>query len=990
MHRLPARRWSVTLMILVVGLLLGSVPVAAQITSTARPDLGDAPTGSNSFDQTMEAYPNVIARFPTVATTVGASGPLHRNPVLNYHLGPSISAEEQADSGVDSDDVNNIDPENNSADNDAFDDGLDLPTRMGHCVLHELSYRVTSMSAAQPYVNVWIDWNRDGAWSDATFTCPDGEVVPEWAVQNQRLTLNSAGFHDLTLSIRTWRPDLDAPAWLRISLSDVPAPSAAGNGPLGGYAEGETEDYLIEPAGNPERLPAPIINSVEFEAIPGDTGETFIFLPMVRNGALAQSIFQASDLPIANPGGQLREVAVAHVGGAPRTDNRAIIVTAAGTGAAVRLSSWTVNNNPSTPVYLKDSPNLIGIDVQLHVLTPTENPKAQYNLLISAIRRNGNLWLSTWRLNTNGDFTLLSTRGYGSNADVQVNAYGIAHRELTRTNGTTFFQVATPVLAADNQMRMITWSVNPTTGFISGLHDSGDWEGTPDPNTQLSTAWIPGGGLLPPHFAVSYRSSNGVIQNYFWAVNGLGVPSYNGHGISGLDIRGNNPVTVSGQSVAIAPLTGVGFLAAVRDSTSTLPRLISWENQPDCRGDEGCFAVPHFISDQNADNSPNTLGVTLPAPTLTTNRALLRDTKTSNPLFVRNIGSTNFQGIASVTKVMTLIVTLDAIAAGTAGFDDIVTTSAAAAAIGGSQLGLEEGETQSLRTLLHGLMVNSGNDASIAIAEHIGGSEADFVILMNERASALNLSSTIYCQPSGGCFSTPADQVALWEAVHTNPLFQQFAGEVSYAGCGESAGGSIVCHVINKTLNSYPGLESDKGGSLGFFCNNETSTSGVPLCSSGGCLTSQATRMNRTLIQTILQPQPLSANRGPDSRALFDYGYRLLFTPDARGAAQSVSLAAAADFDIDAVSSTLAVSAVIDGQTVRLRSWGAQPATGVLEQVGCATRAITTLTASTRQPAISTVEVVLQSSLSADGNYLVGHRNGTTLQLRMWRLGFKI
>ena len=97
---------------------------------------------------------------------------------------------------------------------------------------------------------------------------------------------------------------------------------------------------------------------------------------------------------------------------------------------------------------------------------------------------------------------------------------------------------------------------------------------------------------------------------------------------------------------------------------------------------------------------------------------------------------------ASVTKVMTLILIFDALASGKIRLEDEVVTSAYAKSMGGSQVYLEEGEKQTVDTLIKCIMVSSGNDASVAMAEYIAGSESGFVQMMNERAASLGMENT--------------------------------------------------------------------------------------------------------------------------------------------------------------------------------------------------------------------------------------------------------
>ena len=104
---------------------------------------------------------------------------------------------------------------------------------------------------------------------------------------------------------------------------------------------------------------------------------------------------------------------------------------------------------------------------------------------------------------------------------------------------------------------------------------------------------------------------------------------------------------------------------------------------------------------------------------------------------------------ASVTKTMTILLTLEAIDDGRISLEDTVTVSAAAASMGGSQVFLEEGERMNVDTMLKCMIVSSANDASVALAEHIAGSEASFVIMMNERAKELGCTASNFENATG-------------------------------------------------------------------------------------------------------------------------------------------------------------------------------------------------------------------------------------------------
>lgn len=979
----PSREFLIKRALIVVALIalmLLVYPVSRSAGQTrGTPDYGDAPDSNNGLEQAMEAYPGTNARFPTAT-----AGPFHHNVELAYHLGRGISGEDGAVSGHDADGFNNLDPANNSADHDAFDDGLRLPEALPHCQEVELTFQVTvivTTSVTASYLNVWMDWNRNGTWAEEVLPeCPDGSPVGEWAVANHPLGSLGPGMHTITVPVMVWNPDPEREMWLRVSLSDGETPHSDGRGPDGGYRLGETEDYLLPPL--PERIPVvtpSLPDPVSFDELvsPPPPGPYRIDLPVVvKHGSSGEE---------GLPGGRLHEVDAAHIGGtgSPVTP---LVATAAGTGYAVRLSSWTLPHSlDAAPQHLQDSATLPGYDVKLETLIEW---RFDYNLLVSAQLRDGDLWLTSWRIGGDGVFHKLDTKGYGRNAGVRIRAYDITHRRILRESMLHRFQVVTPILSETDEPRFITWSVHPDTGLISGQYDSGDWGGEPGPTTQLSVAFIEGDSWTGPYYVVGYRNSRSNLESYFWKVGNNHLPVYGGHGASGVDIRGTDPVEQLTRHVAVHALSPTGFLSVVEPADITELRLVSWDNQRACFGDTGCFVQPHYISDQTVDIDPD-FGVTIEAPDINADRALVFDANYENTLYEKNSGNSGPQGIASVTKVMTLIVTLQALADGEVSLDDDVEISALAAGVGGSGIGLEENEIQTLRTLLWGLMVDSGNDAALAIAEYVGGSVENFITRANDVAAGLEMDDSTYCQPAGGCFSTPADQVALWHSVWQDPLFQTFAGPANYMGCGTDAEGEEKCYFFDKSTNAYPGYESGKGGSKGFFCSAEDypETEGLPLCASGGCLSAQATRLSRTLILNELQPQPLTASRWPDARNLWDFGYRQLFTPDFLGDSGSAA-GSTPDFGLDYITDARAITAGLAGDnTVELCNWTAVTWTGQLVRHACAEQTVNDLPAGVIEPPPTHVAVVRPSTLEAEGDYLVGHRVDDDLVLSIWRIG---
>jgi len=229
-------------------------------------DLGDAPDSTNNSGVAMMAYPSqgmlpvvVQAHYPTVyndGTGTGPYGPVHLNAQTSAFLGKKITREIEADTGADEDGVNNIRPYSDRPDRDQGDDGVVFPLNLPNCWWSTFDYIVNVIDPdTDLWVNVWIDWNRDGDWDD-TLDCPGGPA-PEWAVQNQFLFNLPAGSNQITTpAFLPWHPDDGTEEiWMRITLSGRPwrggsnpgAKGNAGSGPQAKYEIGETEDYLFTP-----------------------------------------------------------------------------------------------------------------------------------------------------------------------------------------------------------------------------------------------------------------------------------------------------------------------------------------------------------------------------------------------------------------------------------------------------------------------------------------------------------------------------------------------------------------------------------------------------------------------------------------------------------------------------------------------------------------------------------------------------------------------
>lgn len=220
---------------------------------------------------------------------------------------------------------------------------------------------------------------------------------------------------------------------------------------------------------------------------------------------------------------------------------------------------------------------------------------------------------------------------------------------------------------------------------------------------------------------------------------------------------------------------------------------------------------------------------------------------------------------ASVTKIMTLILIFDAIENGTLKLEDTVTTSAHAKSMGGSQVFLEEGETQSVETMIKCIVIASGNDASVAMAEHVAGSEQEFVKRMNERAQGLGMKNTHF-EDCCGLTDSPNHYTTAYDiAIMSRELINRYPKILEYS----SIWMENITHVTrqgssefgltntNKLIRSYEGCVGLKTGSTSL---------------AKFCLSAVAKRNGITLISVVMAA-PDSKTRLKDAAAMLNYGF---------------------------------------------------------------------------------------------------------------------
>lgn len=257
-------------------------------------------------------------------------------------------------------------------------------------------------------------------------------------------------------------------------------------------------------------------------------------------------------------------------------------------------------------------------------------------------------------------------------------------------------------------------------------------------------------------------------------------------------------------------------------------------------------------------NTPATDDTLIQAPS-----ALLMEATTGTVIYEKDPDTR--RSPASITKIMTLILIFDALENGTLKMTDTVTTSAYAKSMGGSQVFLEEGETQDVETMIKCIVIASGNDASVAMAEHIGGSEQEFVRQMNERAAGLGMENTHFVDCCGLTDSTDHYTTARDIALMSRELITKYPKILEYS----SIWMENITHVTrqgskefgltntNKLLRSYEGCVGLKTGSTSL---------------AKYCVSAVAARNGITLISVVMAAPDYKV-RFKDAAAMLNYGF---------------------------------------------------------------------------------------------------------------------
>jgi D-alanyl-D-alanine carboxypeptidase (penicillin-binding protein 5/6) len=246
-------------------------------------------------------------------------------------------------------------------------------------------------------------------------------------------------------------------------------------------------------------------------------------------------------------------------------------------------------------------------------------------------------------------------------------------------------------------------------------------------------------------------------------------------------------------------------------------------------------------------------------PVVTARAAILMDARTGQVLFERDADKP--LPVASLTKLMTLVLAFRAIQRGRAHLDDLVPVSEAAYRTEGSQIWLEPGERLPLRQMLTAIAVGSANDAAVAVAEYLAGSTDRFVAAMNAEAAQLGMRHTHFANPHGlsapDHYSTARDMALLARVAVRMPALLALTRQWQDRSIRNGRGGTLWLVNHNRLLRTYPGVDGLKTGYTR---------------QAGYCLVATARRGSTRLIAVVLGA-PTSAARFDSAANLLTWGF---------------------------------------------------------------------------------------------------------------------
>lgn len=282
------------------------------------------------------------------------------------------------------------------------------------------------------------------------------------------------------------------------------------------------------------------------------------------------------------------------------------------------------------------------------------------------------------------------------------------------------------------------------------------------------------------------------------------------------------------------------------------------------------------------DGTPQNVTSGSAAVSLSSPSAILMEASTGTVLFEKN--PDEVRSPASITKIMTLLLTFEALEKGRIKLEDEVSTSAYAKSMGGSQVFLEEGEIQTVDTLIKCITVASGNDASVAMAEYIAGSEAEFVNQMNEKAAQLGMTNTHFIDCCGLSSDSEHHTTARDVAIMSRELITKYPQIYEYTKIWmedithvtRQGSKNFTLSSTNKLLKQYQWTTGLKTGS--------TSTAKY-------CFSATASKDGIDLIAVIMGAPDFKV-RFSEARSLLEYGFAMtrLYVDENKDALGSISI----------------------------------------------------------------------------------------------------
>lgn len=289
-----------------------------------------------------------------------------------------------------------------------------------------------------------------------------------------------------------------------------------------------------------------------------------------------------------------------------------------------------------------------------------------------------------------------------------------------------------------------------------------------------------------------------------------------------------------------------------------------------------------------------------PVPESTAAATLLMDGATGTVLWQEN--AHEVLEPASVTKIMTMLLVCEALDAGQLTLDQMVTTSAHAAGMGGSQVYLEEGEQMTVQDLLKAVAVASGNDAAVALGEAVAGSESAFVEKMNQRAAQLGMGDTHFVNctglPTDGHVTSAYDIALMSRELLKHDVIRQFTS----IWMDSLRNGAFGLSSTNKLIHSYDGCTGLKTGF--------TATAGY-------CISATARRGDMELIAVVLGAEN-SKDRFNTAATLLDWGFAnfkcVTVAPEEELPAVPVALGTQDSVELNPVQAQILIRAADEGQ----------------------------------------------------------------------------